>query len=82
MLYSGRVWDGLGILLGAFGRLLIAFWTFKIKLVFSIGPRWAAKGLLARFWVDLGKVLKRVWADLDGFGRVWGGLWKDFKSFE
>ena len=78
----GRVWGSLGPLLGALGRLLAVFGTFKIKLFSSIGPRWAAKGLLARFWVDLGKVLKRFWADLEGFGRVLGGLWKDFKSFE
>ena len=26
--YQAQVWEGLGILLGAFGRLLVVFWTF------------------------------------------------------
>ena len=52
-LHFGGVWDGLGLLLGALGRLLAVFWTFKIELFFSIGPRWAPRGLLDRCWVDL-----------------------------
>ena len=26
--YQAQVWEGFGILLGAFGRLLVVFWTF------------------------------------------------------
>ena len=45
-------------------------------------PKMAPRGLLDRFWVDLGRFLERFWEDLEGFGRVLGGIWKDFKSFE
>ena len=34
-----KVWDGLGPLLGALGRFLAVFWTFKIELFSSMGPR-------------------------------------------
>ena len=26
--YQAQVWEGFGILLGAFGRLMVVFWTF------------------------------------------------------
>ena len=73
-LHLGGVWDGLGRLWGALGRLLAHFWTIKIDLFSSLGPRWSGKSLfppsetiLARFW--------RVW---EGFGRVLGGFWSIF----
>ena len=37
--HLGGVWDGLEPLLGALGRLLAVFWTFKIDLFSSMGPR-------------------------------------------
>ena len=70
-LHFGGGWDGLGPLLGALGRLLAAFWTFKFELFFSIGPRWAPRGLLDRFWVDFGRDSGGFWEDL-------GGFWKEF----
>ena len=71
----GRVWGGLGPLLGALGRFLVVFWTFKIELFLSIGPNLAPKGLLDRFWVDL----ERIWA---GFAHVWGRFWENLELFE
>ena len=70
-LYLGGVWGRLGPPLGAFGRLVAAFWTFKIELLSSIGPKWAPRGLLDGFGVALG----RFW---EGFGE---GLWRDFERF-
>ena len=55
---------GLGLLLGALGRFLAVLGTFKIELLENIGPRWAPRGLLDRFWVGL----KRIWKDS---GRIW-----------
>ena len=85
--HLGRVWDGLGPLLGALGRLWVVFWTFKIQLFSSMGPRWAPRGLLDRFWVDLGKDLGGFWKDLGRFGEEFGSifcflseLWADFGS--
>ena len=72
----GRVWGGLGPLLGALGRFLVVFWTFKIELFLSIGPNLAPKGLLDRFWVDFkgfGESFGRV---LGGFGKEFGRIWK------
>ena len=74
-LHLGGVGNGLGPLLGALGRLLVVFWSFKIELFPSIGPRWAPRGLLDRFWVDLGRILGR-------FGKVLGRIWEDFWLFE
>ena len=70
-LHLGGVGGGLGPLLGALGRLLVVFWSFEIEFFPSIGPRWAPRGLLDRFWVDFGRIL-------GGFGRVLGGIWDDF----
>ena len=71
----GSVWDGLGPLLGALGHLLAVFWAFKVELFSSMGPRWAPRGLLDRFWIDLGRDLGRFLEDLgrsgEEFGRVW-----------
>jgi len=64
----GRVWDGPGPLLGALGRLLAVFGTFKVELFSSMGPRWALRGLLDRFWVDLGRHLGGFWEDLGRLG--------------
>ena len=75
---SGIGWEGLGILLGAFGRLLVVFWTFELELFSSVGPTWAPKGLLDSFWVDLGRNLERFWQDLEGFGMLLGWIWMDF----
>ena len=47
--YQAQVWEGFGILLGAFGRLLVVFCTFLLNLFSSVGPRWAPKGLLDSF---------------------------------
>ena len=63
----GGVWGRLGPPLGAFGRLLVVFWTFKIELLSSIGPKWAPRELLDGFWVASGR-----------FGRVWGGFVEKF----
>ena len=61
--HLGRVWDALGRLVGALGRLLTIFWAFKIELLFNMGPK-APRGLLDRFWVDLGRDLTGFWEDL------------------
>ena len=73
--YLGGVWGRLGPPLGAFGRLLAAFGTFKVELLSSIGPKWAPRGLLDGFWVALG----RFW---EGLGKVCGEILKDFGPFE
>ena len=39
--HLGRVWDGDGSLLGALGRLLAVFWTFKVELFSSMSTRGA-----------------------------------------
>ena len=70
----GQVLDGLGLLLGALGRLLAVFWMFKVELFSSMGPRWAPRGLLDRFWVDLGKDLGGFWKDLGRFREEFGIL--------
>ena len=59
-LHLGGVWGGLGPLLAALGRHLLVLWVFKIQFFSSMGPTWAPKGLLGRFW--------------DGLGRIWGGF--------
>ena len=83
-----RLWDGLGLDLGGFwgalGRLLRAlghflsvFWAFKIELRSRIRPRWDPRGLLDRFWMNVG----RFWGDfevglggnLGEFGNFWSG---------
>ena len=66
-LHLGGVWDGLGPLLGALGRLLAVFWPFKIELFSHIGTRWAPRRLLDRFGVDFGGYLNRFWKDLGRF---------------
>ena len=71
-LHLGRIWDALGPLLDALGRLLAVFWAFKVELFSSMGPRWAPRGLLDRFWVDLGR-------DLGGFGEDLGRFGQDFE---
>ena len=69
----GGVWAGLGPLLAALGRLLLVFWVFKIQFFSSMGPTWAPKGLLGRFWVGLGGIWRRfgegLGGNLEGFGR-------------
>ena len=63
--HLGRVWGGLGPLLGALGPLLFVFWTFKILLFSNMGPTWAPRGPLDRFWEGLG----RIWVRFgDGLG--------------
>ena len=64
--HLGGVWGGLGPLLDALGRLFAVFWAFKVELFSSMGPRWAPRGLLDRFWVDLGRDLEGFWEDLAG----------------
>ena len=71
----GGVWGSLGRLLGAPGRLLAVFWAFKMYLFLDMGPRWAPRGLLDRFWEGLGRVLGGFWKR---FGKVLDGFWKDF----
>ena len=39
ILHLGGVWGRLGPPLDAFGCLLAVFWTFKIELLSSIGPK-------------------------------------------
>ena len=72
-LYLGQVWDGLGILLAAFGCLLVVFWTFKIQLFSAL----AQDGFQEAFWIDFGFIgwgFRRFWEDLEGFGKVWEGI--------
>ena len=71
----GRICDGLGNLLGTFANFLAVFWTFKIQFFSGIGPRWAPRGLLNRFWVDLGK-------DWHGFLEHLGGFGEDFPCWK
>ena len=73
-LYLGGVWGRLGPPLGAFGRLVAAFWTFKIELLSSICPKWAPGGLLDGFWL----ALRRFW---EGLGRVCGEILGGFWTF-
>ena len=73
-LHLGGVWDGLGRLLGTFGRFWTVFLVFYIDLFSSIGLRWGPRGLLDQFWVDFG----RSW---EGFGRILQGFWEGFGSF-
>ena len=77
----GRVWSGLGRLLGAVGRFLAVFWTFKIDLFSSLGPRWAPRGLLDRSWVDFGRVWGGFGKILGRFGKVLVGLGKLLDAF-
>ena len=67
-LHLGRVWGGLGPLLGTLGRLLAIWGAFKIELFSNIGPRWAPRDLLDRFREGFGK-------DLEGFGEDLGSIW-------
>ena len=66
-LHLEGVWDGLGRLLGTSGRFLAVFLVFKIEFFLNMGLQWPPRGLLDRFWVDLG----RVWG---GFRRIFGGF--------
>ena len=61
---------GLGRSWASFGRFWAIFGMFKIDLFYNIGPRWAPRGLLDRFWSILGNVIKV----LGGFGKVLGGF--------
>ena len=74
-LHLGRVWDGLGRLLGTFGRFLAVLWGVKINLFSNMGLRWGPRSLLNRFWKVLG-----------GFGKDFGGkgagFWKIFHLFQ
>ena len=70
----GGVWDGLGPLMGALGRLLAVFWTFKDELFSSMRTRWALRGLLDRFGVDSGRDLEGFGGDLGRFGEEFGRI--------
>ena len=70
-LYLGGIWGRLGPPLGAFGCLLAAFWTFKIELLSSIGPKLAPRGLLDGFWLALGGFGEGLWRNLGGFWTFW-----------
>ena len=60
----GFILEGFRTVLGLFWALLAGSWPFlgrfKSSFFFSIGPRWAPRCLLERFW--------------EGFGRIWGGF--------
>ena len=56
----------MGDLLGALGRLWGSFGAFKIEFFSNMGPRWAPRGLLDKFGLDLGRFGT-------GFGRVGRG---------
>ena len=85
--HLGRVWGGLGPLLGALGPLLFVFWTFKISLFSNMGPTWAPRGPLDRFWDGLGRIWVRFgdglgW-NLEGFGHfflVVGTFWQHLEK--
>ena len=68
----GGVWDGLGCLLVALGRLWVVLGAFKIELFSRLGLRYAPRSLLDRFlvdfggfWADLGWVLEEFREDFD-----------------
>ena len=65
--HLGRVWDGLGPLLGALGRLLDASWALQSHQYHDTSD-------FFRFLVDLGR-------DFGGFGKVWGRIWEDLGRF-
>ena len=69
-LHLGGVWDGLGRLLGTFGRFLAVLGVFYIILFSNMGqhgPKMSSKrplaSILGRFWKGLGRIL-------EGFGKV------------
>ena len=68
------VWDGLGFLMGALGRLLPAFGMFNDESFSSMRTRWALRGLLDRFGMDLGRDLKGFGKDLGRFGKKFGRI--------
>ena len=71
-LHLGGLWRVLECLLGALGRLLAVLGAFKIEPFSSMGPRWAPRGLLDRFWEGLGRVLGGFREILEGFGETLG----------
>ena len=70
MLNLGGVWDVLNRLVATFIRILTVFWTFQI-IFFKASVQ---DELQEAFWMDFGS----LW---DGFGRVWGEIWKDLGPF-
>ena len=44
-----------------------------------MGPRWAPRGHLDRYWKGLGRILGGFG---EGLGRVWGRIWEDLVPFE
>ena len=77
-LHLGGLWEAIGRSPGVLGRLLAVFWAFEIKLFSNMGPRWAPRGHLDRYWEGLGM----VWEGFgEGFGRIWylfNSLWANF----
>ena len=66
--YQAQVWEGLGILLRAFGRLLVVFGRSSSNFFLVL----AQDGLQKAFWIDFGSILGGIGGDLEGFGRIWG----------
>ena len=76
-LHLEGIWDALGWSWASSWRSWTAlgcFWTFKIQFFSDSGPRWVSRGLLNRFWVDLGK-------DWGGFLEHMGRFGQDFPLF-
>ena len=77
----GKVWDGLGRLLGALGRLLAVFRALKIELFKAL----VQDGLQDAFWINFGKVLegfgKGLGRDLGGFRGFWAGYGQILEAF-
>ena len=64
----GGVWDALGRLLAALGRLLLIFVDVLNDVFFKHGSKMDSK-------TPFGSILGGSWKDL---GRIWGGFGKEF----
>ena len=70
-LHLERIWDALGRSWASSWRSwtpLGCFLDVQNPIFLGIGPRWAPRGLLNRFGVDLGKDWGGFLEHLDGFG--------------
>ena len=66
-LHLGGIWNGLGRLSDALGRLLAVLGDAGIEFFPNHGPSWSPRGLWDGFWEGLDKVL-------GGFGEVLAGF--------
>ena len=73
-LHLGGIWNGLGRLSDALGRLLAVSGDAGIEFCPNHGPSWSPRGLWDRFWEGLEKVLGGFGEVLGGFGEVGEGF--------